>query len=79
MTLDITNPRIIEKVGRLVQRTGLSEAAAIEQAVDRLLSEHAKTSSDSVHIAALLAELDQIQDRTPAAERIEWDARGLPC
>ena len=69
MPLHITNPRVVEKVGRLVRRTGLSETAAIEAAIDRMLNELQAPQARSAQMMALLAQIDRIPDRSDGADR----------
>ena len=38
MTLQITNPVVVDKVGRLAKATGLSKTAVVERALDHLIS-----------------------------------------
>jgi antitoxin VapB len=40
MALQIANPLVVAKIEALARATGLSETAAVEKAVDRLLAEH---------------------------------------
>lgn len=82
MALQIANPVVVKKVERLAKAAGLSKTAAVERAVDRLLSEtvdaaHSKTSA-SASMAALLAQLDQVADRLDAFDPLAWDEHGLP-
>ncbi len=37
MSLQITNPVVVDKVGRIARATGSSKTAAVEQAVAKLL------------------------------------------
>jgi antitoxin VapB len=78
MALQIANPAVVSKVERLAKRTGLSKTAVVERAVDRLLGETASRSGQPSRIAALLAQLDRIPDRTDAADPLQWDEHGLP-
>ena len=82
MALQIANPVVVRKVERLAKAAGLSKTAAVERAVDRLLSEtvdaaHSKASA-SASMAALLAQLDQVADRLDAFDPLAWDEHGLP-
>ena len=82
MALQIANPVVVKKVERLAKAVGLSKTAAVERAVDRLLSEtvdaaHTKNSA-SASMAALLAQLDQVADRLDAFNPLAWDEHGLP-
>jgi antitoxin VapB len=78
MALQIANPDVVGKVERLAKRTGLSKTAAVERAVDRLLSETASPSRQAGRMGALLAQLDRIPDRSDASDPLEWDDQGLP-
>jgi antitoxin VapB len=78
VALQIANPAVVGKVERLAKATGLSKTAAVERAVDRLLSEVANATDQTERIAALLAQLDRIPDRADAFDPLTWDERGLP-
>lgn len=78
MALQIANPAVVSKVERLARATGLSKTAAVERAVDRLLSDMANTGDHAERIAALLAQLDRIPDRADAFDPLTWDEHGLP-
>jgi antitoxin VapB len=78
MPLQIANPSVVSKVERLAKRTGLSKTAAVERAVDRMLSETAKPSQKAGNMAALLFQLDRIPDRDDASNPLQWDEQGLP-
>ncbi len=78
MALQIANPVVVSKVERLAKAIGLSKTAAVERAVDRLLSETVGVASVAERIDALLAQLDQVPDRLDANDPLEWDERGLP-
>ena len=78
MALQIANPVVVSKVERLAKATGLSKTAAVERAVDRLLSESIGTSDKGERLAALLAQLDRIPERPDAFNPMEWDEHGLP-
>ena len=78
MALQIANPAVVSKVERLAKATGLSKTAAVERAVDRLLSESIGTSDKAERLAALLAQLDRIPERPDAFDPMEWDEHGLP-
>lgn len=78
MPLRIANPSVVSKVERLAKSTGLSKAALVERAVDRLLQETTRRAGQADRMAALLAQLDRIPERNDAADPLAWDARGLP-
>ena len=78
MALQIANPAVVSKVERLAKRTGLSKTALVERAIDRLGMETTDASNQAARLAALLAQLDRIPDRTDAYDAVPWDAQGLP-
>ena len=78
MALQIANPVVVSKVERLAKRTGLSKTALVERAIDRLSNETAGTTKQAERLAALLAQLDRIPDRTDASDPLQWDDHGLP-
>jgi antitoxin VapB len=80
MPIQIANPTVVAKIERLAVATGLSRTAAVERAVDGMLTNQPDASDDDFEARALaiLARLDRIPDRTDAFEPIEWDERGLP-
>jgi len=80
MSLQIANQRVIEKIEALARATGLSKTAAVERAVDRLLSEQHLEPPDAVwqEFDAILSQLDKIGDRRNARDVPEWDEHGLP-
>ena len=78
MPLRIANPSVVSKVERLAKSTGLSKTALVERAVDRLLQETTRRAGQADRMAALLAQLDCIPERSDAADPLAWDARGLP-
>jgi len=80
MSLQIANQRVIEKIKELARATGLSKTAAVERAVDRLLSEQKLQRPDAAweEFDAILAQLDKIPDRPKARDVLEWDEHGLP-
>ena len=78
MALQIANPVVVSKVERLAERTGLSKTAVVDRALDLLMSETSGATDQTVRLAALLAQLDRIPDRTDASDPLEWDEHGLP-
>ena len=78
VALHIANPVVLDKVERLARRTGMSKTAVVERALDRLISETAGESDIGGRMAALLAQLDRIPDRTDSWDPLRWDAQGLP-
>jgi antitoxin VapB len=56
----------------------LSKTAVVERALDRLLGETLGKAEGGNRVAALLAQLDRIPDRTDAFDPIAWDQHGLP-
>lgn len=78
MALQIANPVVVRKVEKLARMTGISKTAAVERAVDRLLSEVASECPVAERVAALLDQIDRIPDRADAFDPLVWDAQGLP-
>jgi antitoxin VapB len=81
MALQIANPVVVAKVERLAKATGLTKTAVVERAIDRLASETQGASDpgrNGARMAALLAQLDRVPERTDAFDPLEWDATGLP-
>ena len=78
VALQIANPSVVSKVERLAKSTGLSKIALVERAVDRLLQETTQPARQAQRMAALLAQLDRIPDRSDAADPLAWDEHGLP-
>lgn len=78
MALQIANPVVVDKVERLAKATGLSKTAVVERAVDRLLGEAMVETGGDKRVAALLAQLDRIPNRSDAFDPLEWDEQGLP-
>jgi antitoxin VapB len=78
MPLQIANPVVVRKVEQLARAMGLSKTAAVERAVDRLLSETQPAGDAAERMASLLAQLDRVPERPDAFEPLEWDAQGLP-
>lgn len=78
MALQIANPTVVRKVEQLASIAGLSKTAAVERAVDRLLSEVDNTTGTAERMAALLTQIDRIPDRVDAFDPLEWDEHGLP-
>ena len=78
MPLRIANPSVVSKVERLAKSTGLSKAALVERAVDRLLQETTRRAGQADRMAALLAQLDRIPERSDAADPLAWVEHGLP-
>ncbi len=77
MALQIANPVVVAKVERLARATGLTKTAVVERAIDRMASEK-RSAADSGRMAALLAQLDRVPDRSDAHDPVQWDAQGLP-
>ena len=80
MPIQIANPTVVAKIERLAAATGLTKTAAVEMAVDGMLTDRPNASDDDFEARALaiLAQMDRIPDRTDAFAAIEWDERGLP-
>jgi antitoxin VapB len=78
MALQIANPVVVAKVERLAKATGLSKTAVVERALDRLMGETMVKTGGDKRVAALLAQLDRIPERTDAFDAMQWDEQGLP-
>ncbi len=78
MALQIANPSVVSKVERLAKSTGLSKTALVERAVDRLLEDATQPALQTERMAALLAQLDRIPERSDATDPLPWDDHGLP-
>jgi hypothetical protein len=61
----------------LARRTGLSDIAAIETAIDRMLNEFQAPQGHSAQMMTLLAQIDQIPDRSDARDPLDLDKCGL--
>lgn len=77
MALQIANPTVVAKIEKLARVTGLTKAAVVEKAIDRLAAE-TWGSTDPGRMAALLAQLDRVPDRQDTFDLLEWDAQSLP-
>ena len=77
MALQIANPVVVAKVGRLARATGLTKTAVVERAIDRLAGETQGAAAPG-RMAALLAQLVRIPDRADAYDPLLWDNQGLP-
>jgi antitoxin VapB len=77
VALQIANPLVVAKVERLARALGMTKTAVVERAIDRLAGE-APRASVPARMAAILAQLDRIPDRTDAFDLLQWDANGLP-
>jgi antitoxin VapB len=81
MALQIANPIVVAKVERLAKATGLTKTAVVERAIDRLASDTQGTADpgqQAARMAALLAQLDRVPERTDAFDPLQWDDQGLP-
>lgn len=78
MALRISNPTVVAKLDRLAKTTGLTRTAVVERAIDRLASETPGIADPAGRMAALMAQLDRVPDRTDAFDPLEWDSPGLP-
>lgn len=78
VALQIADPAVVAKVERLARAMGLTKTAVVEQAIDRLASETPGIADPAGRMAALLAQLDRIPDRTDTFDPLEWDPQGLP-
>lgn len=70
MAIQIADSTIVSKVDRVARATGLSMNAVVELALDLWLSEMAASSEQTAHMAARMAELDGIADRSPSSKPV---------
>ncbi|HEY3657161.1 MAG TPA: type II toxin-antitoxin system VapB family antitoxin [Steroidobacteraceae bacterium] len=70
MAIQIADSMITDKVDRVAKATGLSMTAVVELALDLWLSEMSGSSDQSEHMAARMAQIDHIPDRTDSFESI---------
>jgi antitoxin VapB len=80
MPVHIANPQVVAKIEQLSQLTGLGKTAAVEAAVDRMLSEFAADPSSDpwAGIDVLIAQLHRIPVRRDSFEAVEYDDMGVP-
>ena len=80
MALQIANPIVVAKIETLAKKTGLTKTAAVERAVDALLSKPVAAQVDSAweRFDAILAQIDQIPETENQSDPLEWDDYGLP-
>lgn len=78
MPLQIANPIVVDKVDRLARTLGTTKTAAVERAVDHLLSAPDAGSSERGHLARFVRQFDLVPDREAPFEAVEWDESGLP-
>ncbi len=78
MALQIANLGVVAKVERLAKAAGLSKTALVERALDQLLLETQASAPAAGGLAALLAQLDRIPERTDSVDVLRWDQHGLP-
>lgn len=78
MSLQIADPILVNKVEQIARLAGLSPTAAVERAVDHLLSDLSAKRLGSERMAELLDQIDRIPERTDACNPLSWDDMGLP-
>ena len=80
MPVQIANPVVVAKIEALAARSGLTNTAAVERAVDAMLAGRPTDDRASLRarMTAILAQLDRIPDLPDAADPLEWDEIGLP-
>ncbi len=80
MPVQIANPQVVAKIERLSRATGLGKTAAVEAAVDRMLTEVAAGGEDEpwAGFDAVLAQLRRLPRRPDAFEAVEYGPDGLP-
>jgi antitoxin VapB len=77
MPQQIANPTVVVKVERLANATGLTKTAVVERAIDRLATD-TQAAADPGRMAALLAQLDRVPDRSDAFNPLGWDEGSVP-
>lgn len=75
--VQIANPTVVEKIEALVRATGLNRTAAVEKAVDNLLSELQRVAVWE-RFDEILREIDRLPERDLSSDPLEWDENGLP-
>ena len=80
MPVQIANPVVVEKIDRLSQALGVGKTAAVEKAVDRLLSEmRAPANTDPwAGIDAIVEQMRRLPKRSDVEELVLYDENGLP-
>jgi len=79
MALQIANQSVVAKIEALAKSMGLTKTAAVEKAVDRMLSEKRATQSDIWNrFDAILEQIDRVPDVEAPFNPLEWDEQGLP-
>ena len=79
MALQIANPVVVAKIEALAKSMGLTKTAAVERAVDRMLSEKKLTRGDVWgRFDAILEQIDRVPEAVEPFDPLEWDEQGLP-
>ncbi len=80
MPIQIANPAVVAKIEQLAAETGLSKTAAVEKAVDAMLSRRPDDVKRHTmdRFNAILAQFDRLPREPAEREAIEWDEHGLP-
>lgn len=80
MAVQIANPQVIAKIERLSQLTGLGKTAAVEAALNHMLSAMDQPVSDPGwgRFDAVLTQLHRLPPRQDAYDAVEYDENGLP-
>ena len=80
MPIQIANPVVVAKIKALAARSGLTKTAAVERAVDAMLTGRPADDHASLRarMTAILAQLDRIPDLPEAQDPLDWDEIGLP-
>ncbi len=80
MALQIANPTVVAKIEMLAKTSGLTKKAAVEKAVDAMLTKQKNSRSGNVwdRFDAILGQIDKIPESTVPFDPLEWDEHGLP-
>jgi len=80
MPVQIANPQVVAKIERLSRAIGGGKTAAVEAAVDRMLTEmDIPASADPWRgLEALVAEMRRIPPRSDSFDAVPYDDAGLP-
>jgi len=81
MPIQIANPQVVAKIERLSRAIGVGKTAAVEAAVDRMLTQVGASPADADlwnGIDAIVAQMHRIPPRSDAFEAVAYDEMGLP-
>lgn len=80
MPVQIANPQVVAKIERLSRLTGLGKTAAVEAALDRMLTEIGQPDGADpwAGFDAVIEQLHRISPRPDAFDAVQYDDSGLP-